>query len=115
MNSLNTPNELLVLKDVFYLKVIEQLLKDFNLSGIELELDKASDPVRLWQCMSTRIDELIRDNPEKIRSLLYRVDLDENLVNKRVLENNADSLPQELSKLILLRLIQKVESRSRYV
>jgi len=53
---------------------------------------------------------LLLNEPEKVRALLYRVDLDESVLNTLV-ESTAIDKIAEFSRQILIRETQKVMSR----
>jgi|SRR5690606_20316664 len=94
-------------------KTIEQVNKDFG--DVELQLE--SVPVSenyfydLVTDLSYTIDALLEKNPEKLFSLLYRIDLPEGLAHQMLASDNPH---YNLSEIILKRELQKVVLRQRF-
>ena len=95
--------------------VVLQLEKDINLTGIGHDGLKFQNPS---QCL-TSLYELIKSNlihnPENVRSLLYRVDLDEAIFNQLLHSfESEEKFLNEVVKLVLMRELQKVINRGKY-
>ena len=88
-----------------------QVMKDFARFGMEIRfpetLEFAYDS--LYDQLKLKLAGLIREDPEKLSSLLYHIDLDE----RKMRESNSDSRYEHewLSELILEREFIKVLTR----
>ena len=88
-----------------------QVMKDFARFGMEISfpetLEFAYDS--LYDQLKLKLAGLIREDPEKLSSLLYHIDLDE----RKMRESNSDSRYEHewLSELILEREFIKVLTR----
>ena len=94
-------------------KTLKQVEKDFG--DVILQLDEV--PVSetyffdLVTDLSYTVEALLEKNPEKLFSLLYRIDLPEGLAQQAL---SSDKPHFALSELIMKRELQKVVLRQRY-
>ena len=102
--------ELKSLEKGIYTDVIKQIIKDFQLVGLTPTWKEIDKPDVFWMEFIQVINELLLNEPEKVRALLYRVDLDESVLNTLV-ESTAIDKIAEFSRQILIRETQKVMSR----
>lgn len=76
-----------------------------------------SDPLSLDEVrrlLAQRVAELLERNPSLLMSLLYRIDVAEDAVQRTLREAPVPRIPMELADLIVARQLQKVETRRRY-
>ena len=111
MREVSPPSELMKLKHDVYGQVVLQLEKDFTLSGISIDLSAARAPEVMWQMLLSTLDDLLKNDPESLRNLLYRVDLNEAMVNAMVLEKKETDFLQELALQLIAREIKKILNR----
>lgn len=96
-----------------YLKLIEQMNKDFNLAneGIDLPLSISPDELKIQ--LHEKIYRLIQYKFAEYLNLLYIVDVSEDEV-KKMDGSDLVNLAEQVSFLILKREWQKVWFRNKY-
>jgi|TARA_B110000116_G_C16430556_1_gene400315 hypothetical protein len=97
-------------------KVVEQLKKDFNWFSFEITFkgDQESPYQELYNQILPLIDELLNDDYPKLMAMLYRIDLDEEFLNRKLKENSQADTDEVITDLILKRELQKVIIRGMY-
>ena len=90
-----------------YLKLIQQLNKDFQMSNLDILFKETLEPVALQKTLSQVLFELINNKYEDYLNLLYRIDISEKELLKVKLESLEESM-QQVAFLILKRESQKV-------
>lgn len=96
-----------------YLKLIEQLNKDFNLANEPIDFPKSTTPQELKVQLHEKIYRLIQYKFAEYLNLLYIIDVAEHEV-KKLDGSDLIELSKEVSFLILKREWQKVWFRNRY-
>mgnify|MGYP005655276993 CR=1 FL=1 len=98
-------------------KVVAQIQKDFNWFSADISFDasaKESAYQQLYAQVLPIVEELLNDDYPKLMALLYRIDLDEEFVNRKLKETpNADT-DEVIADLIIKRELQKVIIRMHY-
>lgn len=88
----------------------DQLIRDFNWFNMEIRF--SGDPLKAYDELRDQIvpiiDQVQREDPARLQSLLYRIDLDERKFKKQLLSPSTDL---HLADLILQREFQKVLTR----
>lgn len=84
----------------------ELVAKDFN-----LELNEAKD---LRSHLAKRIGHLLSTNPILLKSIFYRIDLNESKLGMALVSMQGESLHEELAEQVIERLKQKAETRLRF-
>jgi hypothetical protein len=88
-----------------------QVIKDFAMFGMEIRfpenINLAYD--ELYEQLTSQIEELMKRDPEKLSSLLYQIDLDEQKVKNPEIEIFHEH--EWMSQLILEREFLKVLTR----
>ncbi len=100
-------------KENLYIKLIEQLNKDFNFANEPIDLQIGILPEDLKSELHEKIYRLIQYKFAEYLSLLYIVDVPEEQV-KQLDGSDIMELSQQVSFLILKREWMKVWFRSRY-
>ncbi|MBL4668907.1 MAG: hypothetical protein JKY30_06550 [Flavobacteriales bacterium] len=97
-------------------KVVEQIKKDFDWFHFEITFTgKEESPYQeLYNQILPLIDELLNDDYPKLMAMLYRIDLDEEFLNKKLKENHHVDTDEVITDLILKRELQKVVIRVAY-
>jgi len=97
-------------------KVVEQIKKDFNWFNFEITFTgKGESPYQeLYVQILPLIEELLNDDYPKLMAMLYRIDLDEEFLNKKLKENHHSDTDEVITDLILKRELQKVIIRDAY-
>jgi len=97
-------------------KVVEQIKKDFNWFSFEITFtgQEESPYQELYTQILPLIDELLNDDYPKLMAMLYRIDLDEEFLNKKLKENHHSDTDEVITDLILKRELQKVIIRDAY-
>jgi hypothetical protein len=97
-------------------KVVLQLKKDFNWFSFEITFkgDQESPYQELYNQILPLIDELLNDDYPKLMAMLYRIDLEEEFLNRKLKENSHADTDEVITDLILKRELQKVIIRELY-
>ena len=97
-------------------KVVEQIKKDFNWFSYEITFTgKNESPYQeLYAQILPLIEELLNDDYPKLMAMLYRIDLDEEFLNKRLKEIAQVDTDEVITDLIIKRELQKVIIRDMY-
>lgn len=97
-------------------KVVEQIKKDFNWFNFEITFkgEKESPYQELYQQILPLIDELLNDDSPKLMAMLYRIDLDEEFLNRKLKESSHADTDEVITDLIIKRELQKVIIRDIY-
>jgi hypothetical protein len=97
-------------------KVVEQVKKDFNCFSFEITFTgKEESPyVELYNQILPFIDELLNDDYPKLMSMLYRIDIDEDFLSRKLKESEQSDTHEVITDLILKRELQKVIIREMY-
>jgi len=68
----------------------------------------------LRKVLIRRIEELIEKDVEKLKWILYRIDVNERKVHEALATNAALHYPELLADLIIERQIEKIKTRAKY-
>jgi len=93
-------------------KLILQIRKDAQMSGLEFELNENSSVEVLVDFLNKYIAELIQKDFTSYVNFLYRIDVSEKEIIK-INETSLETLVSRISELILRKEWQKVWFRSR--
>lgn len=98
-------------------KVVEQIQKDFNWFNFEITFNENANESpyqQIYKQILPLVEELLNDDYPKLMAMLYRIDLEEDFVNRRLKEiPNADT-DEVIADLIIKRELQKVIIRVQY-
>lgn len=100
-------------KEELYIKLIEQLNKDFNFANESLDLPITTSPIDLKIQLHEKIYYLIQYKFAEYLNLLYIVDVPENEV-KSLDGSDLVELAEQVTFLILKREWQKVWFRNKF-
>jgi len=97
-------------------KVVEQVKKDFNFFSFDITFsNKEESPyLELYNQILPFIDELLNDDYPKLLAMLYRIDIDEDFLNRKLKESKQADTQEVITDLILKRELQKVIIREIY-
>ena len=98
-------------------KVVEQVKKDFNCFSYEITFtgNENSTPYQeLYKQILPLIDELLNDDYPKLMAMLYRIDIDEEFLNRELKATAHADTDEVITDLILKRELQKVIIRETY-
>jgi hypothetical protein len=96
-----------------YLKLIEQINKDFNLANEGVDFPMSTSPTELKIQLTEKIYRLIQYKYAEFLNLLYIIDVPENQM-KQLNGSDISELAADISFLILKREWQKVWFRNKY-
>ena len=102
-----------VANENLYLKLLEQLNKDFNLANEGVDFPKSISPEELKIQLSEKVYRLIRYKFAEYLNLLYIIDVPEKEV-KSLDGSDLVCLAEQVTFLILKREWQKVWFRNRF-
>ena len=100
-------------KENLYLKLIEQINKDFNLANEPIDFHSSTTPEELKIQLHEKIYRLIQYKFAEYLNLLYIIDVPENEI-KQLDGSDIVELAGQVSFLILKREWQKVWFRNNY-
>ena len=114
---LSAKNSLELIQNVeienLYLKLIEQLNKDFQLSNLNFSFEETISPIELKEKFSAILLNLISNNYDDYLNFLYRVDVSEKELLK-IKETDLISIVNQITFLVLKREYQKVWLKRNY-
>lgn len=94
--------------------VILQIIKDFNLCGIS-HVVPDSNITAVIKAINSIIAELLMKDPERIRTLLYRVDVkEENIVDLYNDSASNEDMAVRITMLLVNRELIKVLKRDKF-
>ena len=93
-------------------KLIQQLNKDFSLTGIDFSLEEEISIKELVFQLKIKIESLMKSNFQTYLNLLYRIDISESKM-REIDEIDTEKISQKVTSLILIREWQKVWFKSR--
>lgn len=98
------------------IKVVEQIKKDFNWFSFTITFsgDEETPYQKLFNEILPLVDELLNDDYSKLLSLLYRIDIDEEMLNRKLKENTQVDTHELITDLIIKRELQKIIIREIY-
>lgn len=99
--------------EALYLKLIEQINKDFNLANEPVDFDINANPIELKQLLHDKIYRLIQYKFTEYLNLLYIIDVPEENV-KKLDGSDIMELSEQVAFLILKREWMKVWFRNKY-
>lgn len=96
-----------------YKNLIRQLIKDFELAGLTIELDESITPEKLVVFLNTRIEQILIQQFDTYLQLLYRVDVPEQSMKNSSIQDSKE-MAQKASFAILKREWQKVYFKNQF-
>lgn len=96
-----------------YPKMLLQVKKDFELTGLTIDISESTTPVELIKEVSYELYQLIQYKFDVFMQLLYRIDIAEQLMKSDEVES-AEVLTEKATYQVLKREWQKVELRERF-
>ena len=93
--------------------LLEQIKKDFALSGQSFELESVSTASDLLVALQRELKRLIDSNFDAYLQLLYRVDIPERMMQSDAIQDS-DALSEKSTFAILQREWKKVYYRNKY-
>lgn len=100
-------------KENLYLKLIEQINKDFNLANESIDFPMSTSPEELKIQLHEKIFRLIQYKFAEYLNLLYIIDVSENEI-KKLDGSDLVNLAEDVAFLILKREWQKVWFRNKF-
>jgi len=97
-------------------KTTEQIQRDFNMSGVNFD-DPGSLPEtynELFSLVLENIAGLVRNNDIQLKNLLYRVDISEISIQKRVTNSIDVEIENVISSMLIERCLLKVLTREKF-
>ena len=93
-------------------KLIQQLNKDFSLTGINDSFDEDCSINKMVIQLNIKIESLMKSDFQTYLNLLYRIDIPESKMIE-IDEIDTEKISQKVTSLILIREWQKVWFKSR--
>lgn len=99
--------------DLVLASATERISSAFDLAEVDEVLPEARLE-HLRRLLVERIVELLNRNPEKLMSILYRIDVSELRVNEIMKKSFPTEVPLHLADLIIDRQLAKARSRAEH-
>ncbi len=103
----------LVTDEKIYTQLINQVRKDFELTGLSIAINETTTPETLVNEVANELYHLIQYRFDVFMQLLYRVDVAERIMQTDDVETS-EVLAQKATYELLKREWQKVELRMKY-
>jgi hypothetical protein len=100
-------------EEQLYAKLVEQLIKDFGLANIPIELSPTVAPSNLRTRLHEKIYYLIMEKFSEYLNLMYVVDVPEKAF-KQIQVTDVVEVAQQVTFLVLRRELQKVWLKEKY-
>jgi hypothetical protein len=100
-------------KEMLYVKLVEQLNKDFTLANESVDFDTEITPINLKLGVQDKIYNLIQHKFAEYLNLLYIIDVPEKDI-KALNGSDIAELAEQVAFLVLKREWQKVWFRNKY-
>ena len=94
--------------------MVEKDLIQFLNKQIETDFSDDVSMNALQEKLSAFINDLIQNNFQKLVAILYNVDVDENKLKRILKEDAGKDAADIISRLIIEREIQKIETRKQF-
>lgn len=109
------PNQLIksLANQVLYDKLIQQIQKDFELSGLNIEISSEISPRELFEFMRNTIKQMINYQFDTLLNLFYRIDLRLSDIRHQDTKN-LDEMAHDLAVSIIEKTWKKVYLRDQY-
>lgn len=99
--------------DLILASATERISSAFDLAEVE-DATPETRLEHLRRLLVERIVELLNRNPEKLMSILYRIDVSERRVNEIMTKSFPTEVPLHLADLIIERQLAKARSRAEH-
>jgi len=90
---------------------LERVTADLVVKDFNLELPEKGD---LRSHLTRHIGRLLTDNPILLKSIFYRIDLNESKLGMALVSMEGEELYEELAEQVIERMKQKAETRLRF-
>lgn len=98
-------------------KVVKQIQKDFEWFSLDIIFSNnpnISPYQELFQQILPLVDEMLNEDYPKLLSILYRIDIDEEFINRKLKETSNADTDEVITDLIIKRELQKVIIKEIY-
>ncbi len=97
-------------------QTVEQIKKDFELFGMEIKFsgNRYDAYEELFKQVQPHIEHLMNKDYQRFVNVLYRIDINEQQLKRKLEENTSESSSEIISDLIIKRELQKVVIRNYY-
>lgn len=95
-----------------YIQLINQVKKDFELTGLTIYISEVTSPETLINVVANELYQLVQYRFDVFMQLLYRVDVAERIMQTNEVESS-EVLTQKATYELLKREWQKVELRMK--
>jgi hypothetical protein len=94
----------------------DQIIKDFGMFGLIVKFSgsRANAYDELFGQIQPHIEKSMNENYQKFMNILYRIDISEIQLKKKLSENTSESTSEVITELIIKRELQKVVIRNYY-
>ena len=89
----------------------DKITADLISGSFEISIN---NPEMIKQVLAARISDLLASNPILLRSIFYRIDLNESQLAIALNTMNGEELYNELAEQVILRMKKKAETRLKY-
>jgi hypothetical protein len=94
----------------------DQIIKDFEMFGMEIKFSGNAYNAyeELFDAIEPHIKKIIDSNHSKFMGILYRIDLNDDQIQKAINDNSSEPFSEIITDLIIKRELQKVVIRNHY-
>lgn len=103
----------LVSSEGLYQDLLKQVIKDFQLSGLSINLGTETTPTALLEELHYQVKHLIHTNFDGLMQVLYRVDIPEQSWHSNEVQDS-EEVAKKMTYFILKREWKKVYYRKKY-
>lgn len=103
----------LVFDSGLYKNLINQIIKDFELTGLTIDLNESIPPKKLVYLLITKLEKVLKNNFDLYLQLLYRVDVSEQSMQSNSIQDITE-IAKNASFSILKREWQKVYFKNQF-
>lgn len=117
MDSLRSRSNQLYFEDKKYLRLtLDQIQRDFDMSGVVFNRAKGEveNYAEVYDLVYENVSELINSTNLQFKNLLYRIDIPEITIHKKMASGINQTLEDVVCKLIIERCLLKVLTKEKF-
>jgi hypothetical protein len=117
MNLIHSDTGIIYFENADYLqRILNQIQKDFEMTGLAFDVGTHSVDTysKLYKAVFTNVSNLIDTSNTQFKNLLYRIDVSEMTIHKKMALRDTSKLDEVVSKLIIERCLLKVLTREKF-
>lgn len=103
-------------KEEYLEKALQQIQRDFEMSGLSFEgsFDTDVNYQSLLNIVYSNISSLFQGSGSTLKNLLYRIDISEKAIQKKMSDKSEDQIEEVICHLLIERCMLKVLIKEKY-